>query len=397
MVERDEPAQRFEVGRRDDVGRLRQGTAGVAGQVEADRGGCRLAVRSGCLVGDDAGGEGGCGTAADAALLVGRDGRVGRVVRTVGAHTARTVAGERGGPRRRGRAALDHQTGAGVLGARATGQVELRAVAHGEPGPRAGARRDVTEDHASGPDVEHTVTGRRAHRGAVLAADDQPARCRRDVQVTTAVGVVDPGHRQLDRRHGQRHEPDARRRVRLVDRGSQRAIARAGRHLAHAVARCRVGTVERRVHHQLELAPLARGQRQRSTQPQRATEHPPCDESTHAPAPWTRRAAGNASPAAPGGHLVWKPVSPRTGSSTTSTSTTTANGGPVRHHASIASTASSSPSNTASTRPSGRLRTQPATPRRSASARHEPRNQTPCTRPLTSTRRRITVLDLCLS
>ena len=55
--------------------------------------------------------------------------------------------------------------------------------------------------------------------------------------------------------------------------------------------------------------------------------------------------------------------------------------GPTRENSTSAETASSSPSNTASTVPSEQLRTQPATPRRSASWRTESRKKTPCTSP----------------
>ena len=53
---------------------------------------------------------------------------------------------------------------------------------------------------------------------------------------------------------------------------------------------------------------------------------------------------------------------------------------------------SGSPSNTASTVPFGVLRTQPVTPRRSASSRVESRKKTPCTRPWATTRLRIVAM-----
>ena len=62
---------------------------------------------------------------------------------------------------------------------------------------------------------------------------------------------------------------------------------------------------------------------------------------------------------------------------------------PARHHSTIASTAAGAPSNAAWTRPSGRLRTQPCTPRARASRAQPSRNHTPWTRPDTVTRRRM--------
>ena len=73
-------------------------------------------------------------------------------------------------------------------------------------------------------------------------------------------------------------------------------------------------------------------------------------------------------------------------SSVTSTPVTSARGGPIRHQATISATAASGPSKTASTVPSMRLRTHPATSRATASRRQDSRNQTPCTRPETTTR-----------
>src|SRR5882762_9030285 len=62
--------------------------------------------------------------------------------------------------------------------------------------------------------------------------------------------------------------------------------------------------------------------------------------------------------------------------------------GPWRHHATMRSTASGSPSKAASTRPSLRLRTHPNTPPDAAMRWQLSRKNTPCTRPSTSTRRR---------
>jgi hypothetical protein len=75
-----------------------------------------------------------------------------------------------------------------------------------------------------------------------------------------------------------------------------------------------------------------------------------------------------------------------------STSDTRAEGGPVRHHETSRSTASTSPSNTASTRPSTRLRTHPVTPAAIASRRQSSRKNTPCTLPDTSTLRLTTTV-----
>src|SRR5262245_25016120 len=76
----------------------------------------------------------------------------------------------------------------------------------------------------------------------------------------------------------------------------------------------------------------------------------------------------------------------------TDTSLTRAPGGPRRAQAISASTSSRSPSISASTVPSGRFRTQPARPARSASSCIEPRYQTPWTRPRTTTWARTAML-----
>lgn len=60
--------------------------------------------------------------------------------------------------------------------------------------------------------------------------------------------------------------------------------------------------------------------------------------------------------------------------------------GPWPSQRSIRSTSCSAPEISVSTEPSSRLRTQPCTPRRAASARAENRKPTPCTRPCTTTR-----------
>src|SRR5829696_8117936 len=82
-------------------------------------------------------------------------------------------------------------------------------------------------------------------------------------------------------------------------------------------------------------------------------------------------------------------VSPCGGSSTTSTAVTSAPWGPRFDQSIIASTAAGSPSKAASTDPSAAFRTQPVTPRKRASRRQVSRKNTPCTRPRTTTRRRI--------
>ena len=66
---------------------------------------------------------------------------------------------------------------------------------------------------------------------------------------------------------------------------------------------------------------------------------------------------------------------------------TSAPRGPWRRNATRTSTSSGAPSTCASTVPSGRLATQPATPRASARRRVDSRKKTPCTRPWTMTRR----------
>jgi hypothetical protein len=90
-----------------------------------------------------------------------------------------------------------------------------------------------------------------------------------------------------------------------------------------------------------------------------------------------------------GPHRTKNPSSPAGGSSTTLNPVTTARDGPWRHHSTVWFTAGGEPSNTASTRPSGRLRTQPATPSRVARRRHDSRNHTPWTCPSTQTWRRM--------
>jgi hypothetical protein len=79
------------------------------------------------------------------------------------------------------------------------------------------------------------------------------------------------------------------------------------------------------------------------------------------------------------------PHSPSGSSSLVVTSATAAPRGPREQNDTIASTSSGAPSNTASTAPSPRLRTHPATPRRSASRRVLSRKKTPWTWPLTTT------------
>jgi hypothetical protein len=68
---------------------------------------------------------------------------------------------------------------------------------------------------------------------------------------------------------------------------------------------------------------------------------------------------------------------------------TSARLGPRRQNSTISSTASGSPSKTASTAPSGVLRTQPVTPAASARRLVVSRKKTPWTRPLTTTRFRV--------
>ena len=77
---------------------------------------------------------------------------------------------------------------------------------------------------------------------------------------------------------------------------------------------------------------------------------------------------------------VSKPVN-RPSAGAISTRSTLASNGPVRDQTVSASTDSGSPWTTASTDPSGRLRTQPASFRRTASRRIDSRNPTPYTRP----------------
>ena len=72
------------------------------------------------------------------------------------------------------------------------------------------------------------------------------------------------------------------------------------------------------------------------------------------------------------------------------TSSTRAREGPVRHHATIASTSSAGPSKTASTDPSEALRTHPARPRADARRAQVARKKTPWTRPEMPTRTRRT-------
>ena len=86
-----------------------------------------------------------------------------------------------------------------------------------------------------------------------------------------------------------------------------------------------------------------------------------------------------------------KPVSPVGASAVTAVPVTRASSGPSSIHATTDSTAACSPSSSASTRPSGRLRTHPATPAATACWRHDWRYQTPWTRPETTTRTRIIV------
>ena len=84
--------------------------------------------------------------------------------------------------------------------------------------------------------------------------------------------------------------------------------------------------------------------------------------------------------------LTRNPLIPSGGSACTRTSSTTAAGGPCRDHSTRRSTSPAAPSKTASTSPSGRFRTQPLTPCRSAIRRQVSRKNTPCTRPEISSR-----------
>ncbi len=89
------------------------------------------------------------------------------------------------------------------------------------------------------------------------------------------------------------------------------------------------------------------------------------------------------------GYRTSNPASPVGVSGDTETPVTEADGGPSQHQSTSACTARSSPSSSASTEPAAVLRTQPLTPSRRASRRHESRKNTPCTRPVTSTWTRI--------
>src|SRR5262249_17450442 len=94
------------------------------------------------------------------------------------------------------------------------------------------------------------------------------------------------------------------------------------------------------------------------------------------------------------GHDAENPVSrPVGGSESTSTTSTRAPRGPRRSARSKRSRASASPSAWASTRPSGRLRTHPCTPSRSAASCVKKRNPTPCTRPLIRNLRAVRIAD----
>src|SRR5260370_305699 len=89
-------------------------------------------------------------------------------------------------------------------------------------------------------------------------------------------------------------------------------------------------------------------------------------------------------PVTPGqadGYLIWNPLIPSGGSACTRTSSPTAERGPWCDHSPGREPSPADPSKTASTLPSGRFRTQPVTPCRSASLRHVSRKNTPCTRP----------------
>src|SRR5882724_10934160 len=79
------------------------------------------------------------------------------------------------------------------------------------------------------------------------------------------------------------------------------------------------------------------------------------------------------------------PCSPAGSSHSTSTESTMADRGPSWNQATMDSTAGRGPSNTASTRPSGRLRTHPATPRLRARPAVSCRKKTPCTSPEANT------------
>src|SRR5215212_3061830 len=82
-------------------------------------------------------------------------------------------------------------------------------------------------------------------------------------------------------------------------------------------------------------------------------------------------------------------VSPCGGSSTPSTAVTAAPSGPPCDQSIIASTAAAAPSKAASTDPSAAFRPQPVPPRKRAPRRQVSRKNTPCTRPWTTTRRRM--------
>src|SRR5581483_4351414 len=88
------------------------------------------------------------------------------------------------------------------------------------------------------------------------------------------------------------------------------------------------------------------------------------------------------------GQRIEKPLRPSGGSAPTSTRATAAPRGPSRQRRASDSTASGSPSTTTSTVPSGRLRTQPPSPRARAARSTKTRKPTPCTRPWTISRRR---------
>ena len=81
-----------------------------------------------------------------------------------------------------------------------------------------------------------------------------------------------------------------------------------------------------------------------------------------------------------------KPRSPDAASSSTSSRSTRACGGPCSNHETSTATSSAAPSSSASTDPSAALRTHPETPSCSARRRALSRNQTPCTRPRATTR-----------
>ena len=109
---------------------------------------------------------------------------------------------------------------------------------------------------------------------------------------------------------------------------------------------------------------------------------PTADGRGRAPSPRTatsRRHSQNAEPL----------IADRCGTIVTSTPSTRARGGPVRHHATSRSTAAAGPSNSRLDRAVAAV-ADPAADASSARAcsRHESRNNTPCTRPVTTTRTR---------